>query len=422
MKRFLILLGALLIMQTISSNAIGENIIWMKQTHDVKCLQFSPDGTMIATTSDGQVLIHDVETKETLHEYNPILNARFTPDGKYIVGYFNTNEIIVIDVATWQRRDNIQPAPSNIRAYDFSTDGKKIIASYKEKYEYSIWDIESGQIEKTVRFPIEDSVNSKWAEMYSIFFGKDDRTIIFTTNRAVPYSKPPYYELVQSTHIVDAVSHEEKFKMDKLAYINISNDKSMIADRFGDKNVAFRLVNSNNWDIILTIPGVPTNIENITFSNDDKYLVYSGGNRITIYDIQLKKIIFTYDDQTSYSTLSVSKNNQYIASGVSDYLILLQGKFNSTSVKEDVIINEFKTYPNPTSNSINFEFNLKKPGITTIWLYDLTGRKIRNVENRFLDVGLHKYIMDLKGLVSGQYNLVIETPGISVNHKIIVNK
>ena len=134
MKRFLILLGAFLIMQTLGLFA-NDDILWTKNTHDIKYLRFSPDGKYIATNNDGQVLLHDVATQETLHEYNPIVQTRFTLDGKYLVGFFNANELIVIDVATWQRRTDIQPAPANIRAYDISSDGKKIIDSYARKYE-----------------------------------------------------------------------------------------------------------------------------------------------------------------------------------------------------------------------------------------------------------------------------------------------
>lgn len=422
MKRFLFLLGALFIMQTISL-ITADDIVWIKQTHDVKYVQFSPDSKMIATNNNGQVLIHDVETQETLFEYNPILKTRFTPDGKYLVGYFNTKELILIDMDTKKRKENIQPAPSGILFYDISSDGKKIIASYDQKYEFSIWDIESGQIERTVVFHPDDTANTLWMDILNIHYGKDDKTIIYTRRKAVPAPGPELRKIYSSTHIIDAVTGEELFKLNKSGTLTFSNNKTMIAEHGLDKNVSFRLVNSENWDVILSVPGLPSYVHHIEFSPDDKFLVYSGGNRIVIYDILKKESFYIYDHGTSYASIDVSNDGKYIASGVSQYLFLLNAKFGSTSVQEPINVKDITTYPNPSnSNSITVEFNLLNSDITEIQLYDLSGRIVRNIENKFLNAGIHKYEIDINGLSNGQYNLIIENKSRKISHKILINR
>lgn len=83
----------------------------------------------------------------------------------------------------------------------------------------------------------------------------------------------------------------------------------------------------------------------------------------------------------------------------------------------------FHTYPNPTnSNFITVEFNLNKSGDTKIQLYDLSGRIEKNIDNQLLEAGNHRYELDISGLINGQYNLIIESVGSRINHKIMINR
>jgi WD40 repeat protein len=416
-------------MQTIIGyNAKAEDIVWTKQTHNVKYVQFSPDSKMIATNNDGQVLIHDVETQETLFEYNPILKTRFTPDGKYLVGYFNTKELILIDMDTKKRKENIQPAPSGILFYDISSDGKKIIATYYQKYEFSIWDIESGQIERTVVFHPDDTANTLWMDISNIHYGKDDKTIIYTRRKAIPQSGPNGYYIEASTHIIDAVTGEELRKINYGGVLNITHDKSIAVIRDDINKFSFRVFKVDTWDLLFSVQGGLDydfyNQGQITFSPDDKYVIAAYGsvtNKIIVYDILSGNEKYSFKSGTT-RTIDVSSDGKYLAGGNGAKLIIFNFDFQ-TSVKDDIpIISGLNTYPNPTNNTINVEFDLLTSGETEIQLFDLTGRMVKNIENRFLDAGNQKYEIDINGLSNGQYNLIIENKSRKISHKILINR
>ncbi len=430
MKKFSILLGALFIMQTIIGyNASASDIVWTKQTHDVYYIQFSPDSKLIATNNNGQVLIHDVETQETLFEYGPIYQTRFTTDGKYLVGFNNSSKLILIDLATKQMRDNIQNAPANIRAYDFSRDGKKIIATYSFMYEYSIWDIESGQIERTVKIPIVDSANTLWQTIQSIDYGKDDKTVIMMGLRAYHQDKTPGYYTLSTIHIVETETGEEKLQVNKGGILTSSNDGSLMAEVLGNTNkIAFRVVNVNTWNEILSISGFYQNISSIgqiTFSPDDKFVIagYSGEvYKVILYELSTGKEAYNYNIGTIYA-VDASKDGKFIAAGNGERLILLNAHYGSTSVKENESISDILSFPNPTnSNSVTVEFNLSNSSVTKIQLYDLSGRIVKNIDNQFLEAGNHNLEIDISNLSIGQYNLSIETSTGITSHKIIVSR
>ncbi|MDT3737923.1 MAG: T9SS type A sorting domain-containing protein [Candidatus Kapabacteria bacterium] len=432
MKKFLFFLGVFLIMQTLGLIS-NDDIVWIKQTHDVKYVQFSPDSKLIATNNNGQVLIHDVETQETLFEYNPILQTRFTPDGKYLVGYFNTKELILIDMATRQRKENIQPAPSGILFYDISSDGKKIIASYDQKYEYSIWDIESGQIERTVVFHPDDTANTLWMDISRIHFGKDDKTIIYTRRKAIPAPGPELRKIYSSTHIIDAETGVELRKVNNGGMLNFSHDKSIVTERYVDTKLAFRVFKVNNWELLWSVPGpLDLNLNylgQIAFSPDDKYVIAGYGmenRRISVYDVLNGEEKYSYKTEPVggyFDAVDVSNDGKYIAGGNGEQLILFDFDF-LTSVTDDIpLLSGLNSYPNPSNtNSITFEFNLLNSGETKIQLFDLTGRIVKNIENKFLEAGNHNLEIDISNLPIGQYNLTIETITGIKSHKILVSR
>jgi uncharacterized protein (TIGR02145 family) len=80
--------------------------------------------------------------------------------------------------------------------------------------------------------------------------------------------------------------------------------------------------------------------------------------------------------------------------------------------------NTLRIYPNPTSGNSAIEFAVNAPGITTIELFDITGKKIGSMQNS-LDVGAHSF--KVSGLSSGIYNVKISSPAFSYSSKLVSN-
>lgn len=63
----------------------------------------------------------------------------------------------------------------------------------------------------------------------------------------------------------------------------------------------------------------------------------------------------------------------------------------------------YQNYPNPFNSSTNFVFETYKEGYVVLRIYDLLGRKIDTILDKYLVKGLHKFIYNTKNLAGGSY-------------------
>ena len=80
-------------------------------------------------------------------------------------------------------------------------------------------------------------------------------------------------------------------------------------------------------------------------------------------------------------------------------------------------------YPNPASDYITFLFNMDRGGRINLGLYDITGKKIREVEAGYIPAGNHQYTLDLKAggtIEPGIYLFVLRCRDVATQGKIIV--
>jgi hypothetical protein len=265
-------------------------------------------------------------------------------------------------------------------------------------------------------------------DISNIHYGKDDKTIIYTRRKAIPQSGPNGYYIYSSTHIIDAVTGEEIRKINYGGVLNITHDKGIAVIRDDINKFSFRVFKVDTWDLLFSVQGGLDydffNQGQITFSPDDKYVIAAYGsvtNKIIVYDILSGEEKYSFKSGTT-RTIDVSGDGKYLAGGNGVRLILFNFDFQ-TSVSDDVrLISGLNTYPNPTNNSINVEFDLLTSGNTSIQLFDLSGRMVKIIENKFLDAGIHKYEIDINGLSNGQYNLIIENKSRKISHKILINR
>jgi len=96
-------------------------------------------------------------------------------------------------------------------------------------------------------------------------------------------------------------------------------------------------------------------------------------------------------------------------------------------LKENEALENLSTFPNPFSDQISFEFELKESGEVNISIVDQAGKLVKNITAQSLDKGTHKLSwngQDESGsLVSnGLYYLNIHANGIIVSRKLILLK
>ncbi len=86
--------------------------------------------------------------------------------------------------------------------------------------------------------------------------------------------------------------------------------------------------------------------------------------------------------------------------------VAAENKYNtllnqSVSPSEGFVLKQ--NYPNPAVNSTTIEFSIPKEAVTSISLYNVVGKRVREVLNENLRQGLYRINVDLGGLKSGVY-------------------
>lgn len=87
------------------------------------------------------------------------------------------------------------------------------------------------------------------------------------------------------------------------------------------------------------------------------------------------------------------------------------GMFTANTPKDGVnieqtpfaAITQLKTYPNPTSDFLNIEFELHQSALTKLAIYDLSGQKLQTVVNETLQLGKHQHRIEVGDLPVGMY-------------------
>ncbi|MBM2816934.1 MAG: Serine/threonine protein kinase-related protein [Ignavibacteria bacterium] len=166
-------------------------------------------------------------------------------------------------------------------------------------------------------------------------------------------------------------------------------------------------------------------VKAITFSNDNNYLIVSGGEwnewHSNIYYLLDLKINYSYPYQSG--CIDVSHNNKYISLTHGTTLIMLNAKWESTSIIEnqnqklDIIV-----YPNPTNGIAAIDFYLSNDGIVKITISDLLSNEIIKFPEKFYNSGHQQIECNTSNYPNGTYLCKFESNGIQSTIKIIVNK
>jgi DNA-binding beta-propeller fold protein YncE len=111
-------------------------------------------------------------------------------------------------------------------------------------------------------------------------------------------------------------------------------------------------------------------------------------------------IAFSPDGMTAYVTCF----------GASDYPAIQKFTRVSTSVegKESnwayvETFQLFQNYPNPFNPQTTIPFDLKNPGQVQIKVFDMMGREVATLVDKFMPAGSHNLVFDARGLASGTY-------------------
>lgn len=131
----------------------------------------------------------------------------------------------------------------------------------------------------------------------------------------------------------------------------------------------------------------------------DGRILVSGGHSETGYNTNFSPVAHTFfiDPGYTYTGLPTSKP-------VSGYDLGLTN------------------YPNPFNSATSFEFTLKKSGKVTLDIFDLNGKKVAQIANRYFSAGKHALRWDANTLASGIYLCRLTSPAGLEYRKITLVK
>lgn len=84
-------------------------------------------------------------------------------------------------------------------------------------------------------------------------------------------------------------------------------------------------------------------------------------------------------------------------------------------------INLTQNYPNPANEFTNIDFSVSESGLTKLSLNDIYGNNSFTIENSYLIPGKYNRLIDTKNLPSGVYNLILNTPTVTLIKRLIIS-
>lgn len=143
---------------------------------------------------------------------------------------------------------------------------------------------------------------------------------------------------------------------------------------------------------------------------------------INIEDPSNPSLVAEYHTPGTLNNLYVANNYIYLA----DWFSLIILRFIPTAIDEEIILPQTfevaQNYPNPFNAYTRISFDLSRPSVVTVDIFDLGGRKVANLLNRQMLSGSHSVIWNARDIASGVYFYRLQAEGFRDTRKMVLIK
>ena len=295
----------------------------------IRAIQFSPDGTQLAVSSNIGVWLYDVQTGKEQSLFAGICGSlAFSPDGRFLAhsgGDFYSsfgdsrwaNGVELWEIAT-SRKVPFPDMPLAAAALGFSEDGQTLISLGKSRDTISRLDVETG---KRTENKLEERQGYVHLETYALM---PDKIAIGMDNGNIEL-----WDTMTGKHLSTIREHVEKLPVpdDLFGLMDDSNSVEVLAFSpdgtqlaSGSRDTTVQLWETTTNDAPITLrkhTGWPTKL---AFSADGELLA-SGGtdNTVILWDTVTGESLATFTDHLSdIRALAFSPDGATLASGSSD--------------------------------------------------------------------------------------------------------
>ena len=297
-------------------------------TADIFAVQFSPDGSWLASGSvDNSAKIWNTATGQLLLDLKQpvgVTSLAFTPDGMHLATAGYDGIIRLWKLPEGNVVKEIDAHDATIWTIDISPDGKTLASSGEDK-NIKGWNIESGRLLNT----LSGHARTVW----DISFSPDGATL-------VSGSYDNTIKVWDST--TGALQHTLTGHTEAIVSIAYSHDGKLLVSTSDDKSI--KLWNTNTWNLVRTMT-VPEHVQGCAFSPDDTRVVTSGRDKTVIgeflqnffgdatvnkgvsmrlWDVTSGTLLQTFSHHANdVNDVAYSPDGIWIASGSSDKTIAL---------------------------------------------------------------------------------------------------
>lgn len=152
------------------------------------------------------------------------------------------------------------------------------------------------------------------------------------------------------------------------------------------------------------------------------YKIYKSSNLGESWDevIELRNTDVRYIRQSQFQEkFNIAIGNLALVLRFTDSLIVSIGE-SPITIAERFYIEQ--NYPNPFNAETVIQFTLPIPGHVKIYIYDITGRLVKELLNEELNAGGHKVKFNAERMSSGIYYYKLETENFSQTRKMVLLK
>jgi WD40 repeat protein len=248
----------------------GRDPIVLHHDGDVNCVEFSPDGTRVATASwDRNACVWNVSNGQRIHVLpghdGDVTSCRWSADGRLIVTCSADNTARIWDGGTGELLRTLNGHSNTVTYAHFSLDGERLVTASRDGTA-RIWDLNEGGKSLVLKAAAKPVV---WAE-----FDREAKAVLTLNDNG-------------SARLWDATVGEElEILANDILAASISRDGKYVTTAGSDGQVRIWDVNKITWmralvghtDNVLAVVFSPSGLEIATGSNDHTACIWNASD------------------------------------------------------------------------------------------------------------------------------------------------